>query len=447
MTTHVKQITVTNEVQNKSFSGVSFHVKHEKYDRKGNEINHSNKDIDFSRTQFNKTIANEKIHLLNETEFFKYEKNILTNLISDKKDENKISDFKPIEQRLIKETINYNLKRIGAGHREEVKKSVAEYVKDRKGVFQKRGIITLGNKDDWLAYLSNYEKMSKKSSPESVNNFFNGLNKVFKDYTETFNKTFGENMKITKAVTNLDEATPHLHYELTMMSIKNGKTSFSLNENVKQARERLTGKPAPKDSRANLKWFREKTDNMMIDSWNRFSKMQFQLKRTGQHTAKDQKIYEEIQEQKKRANCEIIRDYEPEAKITYGKDKQGNKIESEPIKTETGFNAFLNQPLDWLKKVKERYKERFQKKLAQFKKEIAEFEREKAQLDQDRSQFIDFSSKSLSDSLSVDEYRKKIENNQKANSNQKESRRVQSRRLKITPVSNNHKRNLRGMSR
>ncbi|MEN3252019.1 hypothetical protein PWJ57_06680 [Fructilactobacillus sanfranciscensis] len=386
----IKSITVTNEVQNKPFSGIEFHVQHKKYDRTGHEINHANKEIDFERQKFNQTIVNEKIHLLNGKEFVEYEKKLLTNFFSGKKDENKITGFKPIEQRLIDETINYNLKRTKAGHREEVKHSVTDYVNGRKGIFQKRGIMTLGNQDDWLSTFSNYEKAFKNKDPEAVNEYFNRFNQIFKDYTEAFNQTFGENMKITKAVTNLDEATPHLHYELTMMSRKNGKTSFSLNENVKQARERITGKPAPKDSRANLKWFREKTDNMMIDAVNRTiyavnrnNTVAYQLKRTGEHTAKNQKIYKDIKEQKKDieeqqkiANCEIIRDYRPGCVIMYGKkDEQGNEITSEPIKTETGFNAFMKQSLDWLIKVKEQSKKKFREELAKLKKEL-EKERE-----------------------------------------------------------------------
>lgn len=455
----IKSITVTNEVQNKPFSGVEFHVQHKKYDRTGHEINHANKEIDFERQKFNQTIVNEKIHLLNGKEFVEYEKKILTNFFSGKKDENKITGFKPIEQRLIDETINYNLKRIKAGHREEVKHSVTDYVNGRKGIFQKRGIMTLGNQDDWLSTFSNYEKAFKNKDPEAVNEYFNRFNQIFKDYTEAFNQTFGENMKITKAVTNLDEATPHLHYELTMMSRKNGKTSFSLNENVKQARERITGKPAPKDSRANLKWFREKTDNMMIDAVNRTiyavnrnNTVAYQLKRTGEHTAKNQKIYKDIKEQKKDieeqqkiANCEIIRDYRPEVVLMYGKDEQGNKITSEPIKTETGFNAFMKESLDWLIKVKERSKKKFQEKLAKLKKELEKekeaVKREQTELDRDRSQFIDLTDKSLSNSLTVEEYRKKLENNQKANARQRGRVRVE-----IKPVKKQNQKQRKGPS-
>lgn len=460
-------ITVTNEVQNKSFNGISFHVKHKKYDRNGNEINHSNKEIDFGRTKFNKTIVNEKFDFLESKKSGTIiPKFILTQLAGDKSAEAhfteisklKPADFaevkklKPIERQLLNDTINYNGKRIKSGHSSEIKKSIYDYVQGRKGVLQKRGIITLGNKDNWLSHFSNYEKEFKNKDPEAVNEYFNRFNQIFKDYTEAFNQTFGENIKITKAVTNLDEATPHLHYELTMMSIKNGKTSFSLNENIKQARERLTGKPAPKDSRANLKWFREKTDNMMIDAWNRNSTIALQLIRTGEHTAKDQKIYKEIkeqkkdiEEQKKRANCEIIRDYRPEVVIMYGKDEQGNEITSEPIKTETGFNAFMHQSLDWLIKVKERSKKKFQEKLAKLKKELEKekeaFKREQTELDRDRSQFIDLTDKSLSNSLTVEEYRKKLENNQKANARQRGRVRVE-----IKPVKKQNQKQRKGPS-
>ena len=471
----IKSITVTNEVQNKPFSGVEFHVQHQKYDRTGHEINHSNKDIDFNRTQFNKTIVNEKFEFLESKKSGTIiPKFILTQLAGDKSAEAhfpeisklKPADFaevkklKPIERQLLNDTINYNGKRIKSGHSSEIKKSIYDYVQGRKGVLQKRGIITLGNKDNWLSHFSNYEKEFKNKDPEAVNEYFNRFNQIFKDYTEAFNQTFGENIKITKAVTNLDEATPHLHYELTMMSRKNGKTSFSLNENVKQAKERITGKPASKDSRANLKWFREKTDNMMIDAVNRTiyavnrnSTLTYQLKRTGEHTAKDQKIYKEIKEQKKeiheqrkRANCEIIRDYRPGCVIMYGKkDEQGNEITSEPIKTETGFNAFMKQSLDWLIKVKEQSKKKFREELAKLKKELEKeketVKREQTELAQDRSQFIDLSDKSLSKSLSVEEYRKKIESNQKANARQRGRVRVE-----IKPVKKQNQKQRKGPS-
>ena len=151
----------------------------------------------------------------------------------------------------------------------------------------------------------------------------------------------------------------------------------------------------------------------------------------------------DFEEEERRFNCEMIREYKPEARITY---KSANPLnpnskpkQSEPIKEPKGFEAFMDRPLKWLKKERDKYKKKFREKIAQFKKEMEVFKREQAQLDQDRSQFIDFSDKSMSNSLSVDEYRKKIESNQKANSNQKEIRRVRSPRVKITPVSNNQK--------
>ncbi|NDR60944.1 hypothetical protein [Fructilactobacillus sanfranciscensis] len=458
-----KSITVTNEIQNRPFSGVKFHVQHKKYDRDGHEINHANKEIDFDRTKFNETIVDEKFDFLESKKSGTIiPKFILTKLAGDKSAEanfteigklkpadfQEVKKLKPIERQLLEETILYDYKRIKAGHKEEIKKSIYDYVQGRKGVLQKRGIVTLGNKDKWFQTFSNYEQTLKNKNPEAVNEYFNRFNQAFKDYTEEFNHTFGENVLITKAVTNLDESTPHLHYELTMMSKKNGKISFSLNENLRQARERLTGKPAPKDSRENLRWFREKTDNMLMDAWNRNSTLTYQLKRTGEHTAKNQKIYKEIQEQKKRANCEIIRDYEPNARIIYGKDEQGNEVESDPIKTETGFKAYMSQSLAWLRKVKEKYQKRLQRRLAQFEKEKEKlnkeretFKREQAELGQDRSQFIDLSDKSLSDSLTVEEYHKKLENNRKASARQRGHI-----RLKVKPVTKKQNQK-HGMSR
>lgn len=74
--------------------------------------------------------------------------------------------------------------------------------------------------------------------------------------------------------------------------------------------------------------------------------------------------------QNKFNNCKIIREYEPEAQIQkVQKDSQGKTVTSisEPIKTEIGFNAFMDQPLDWLRDAKEKYKKIFQKKLKDLK--------------------------------------------------------------------------------
>ena len=75
--------------------------------------------------------------------------------------------------------------------------------------------------------------------------------------------------------------------------------------------------------------------------------------------------------QKKQANCELIRDYEPEARVEYSKkDDNEEPRKSEPIKTEEGFKAFMDQPLEWLKKEKEKYKKIIKKKYEDLKKTI-----------------------------------------------------------------------------
>lgn len=75
--------------------------------------------------------------------------------------------------------------------------------------------------------------------------------------------------------------------------------------------------------------------------------------------------------QKKQANCELIRDYEPEARVEYSKkDDNEEPRKSEPIKTEAGFKAFMQQPLDWLKAEKEKYKKIIKKKYEDLKKTI-----------------------------------------------------------------------------
>ena len=155
----------------------------------------------------------------------------------------------------------------------------------------------------------------------------------------------------------------------------------------------------------------------------------------------------DFEDDEKHFNCEMIREYEPEARVTY-KSANSNPKQSEPIKEPKGFRAFMHQPLEWLKKEKEKYAKKFREKLAQFKKEKSElekekeaFKREQTELDRDRSQFIDLTDKSLSNSLTVEEYRKKLENNQKANARQRGRVRVE-----IKPVTKKQNQK-HGMSR
>ncbi|POH12362.1 hypothetical protein BGL39_05940 [Fructilactobacillus sanfranciscensis] len=95
----------------------------------------------------------------------------------------------------------------------------------------------------------------------------------------------------------------------------------------------------------------------------------------------------DFEDEEKRFNCEMIREYEPEARVEYSKkDDNEEPRKSDPIKIETGFRAFMHQPLEWLKKEKEKYKKIFKEKIAQFKKEKLELDEEREAIKQEKQE-------------------------------------------------------------
>ncbi|TNK94910.1 hypothetical protein DKP74_07130, partial [Fructilactobacillus sanfranciscensis] len=95
----------------------------------------------------------------------------------------------------------------------------------------------------------------------------------------------------------------------------------------------------------------------------------------------------DFEDEKKRFNCEVIREYEPEARVEYSKkDDNEEPRKSESIKEPKGFEAFMHQSLDWLKKERDKYAKKFREKLAQFKKEKAELVKEREAIRQEKQE-------------------------------------------------------------
>lgn len=97
----------------------------------------------------------------------------------------------------------------------------------------------------------------------------------------------------------------------------------------------------------------------------------------------------DFEHEEKRSNCEMIREYDPEARVTY---KQANSNpnskpkQSEPIKEPKGFEAFMDQSLKWLKKERDKYKKIFKEKIAQFKREKAQLDKEREAVKQEKQE-------------------------------------------------------------
>lgn len=97
----------------------------------------------------------------------------------------------------------------------------------------------------------------------------------------------------------------------------------------------------------------------------------------------------DFENEKKLFNCEMIREYEPEARVTYkpaNPNPNSKPKQSEPIKEPKGFEAFMDRSLEWLKKERDKYAKKFREKLAQFKKEKAELDKEREAVKQEKQE-------------------------------------------------------------
>ncbi|MCK8607797.1 hypothetical protein [Apilactobacillus ozensis] len=213
------------------------------------KLNHSNKDIDYTRTKFNQS-----------------------GILIDK------FKIKQIEiNRYNEQFEKYNYSQMKSGHRSRMYKDIDEYIKAKakNSSIDKSMVATFGNFENQQRLLSQFSKDEKDHVLQLQSD---GL----ADYAEHFNER-NKYLKIAQYTTNVDESTPHIHMQLiTLGRTKKGKPSMSFNAALKNEYNDKTGKEI-KDTRKALSWFREREDNILVNHINQKLDLNYELTRTNEH--------------------------------------------------------------------------------------------------------------------------------------------------------------------
>lgn len=365
------KITATLNISNKSYSGIKNHVTHDK------KIKHSNKNIDYEKTQFN----------------------IVDNNFSDEE----IQKIK--EQRYQKSFEKYNAAQYKSRHKSNMYKDVSDFIKskEKKHSFDKTAVATFGNKQDQDELLSG-------KTEEQKNAILSKESKGLADYTKEFNQR-NKYLKIASYATNVDESTPHVHMQiLSLGKTPKGKPSMSLNNALLAEYKYQTGEDI-KDTRKALSWFREQEDNSLVKHVSRSLGNSYSLNRTHEHIAdfdgykKIKSSLDERQEQtykqektiniqkhkmvdSKRRVVDFIKEKEPNHRM-----KKGEEYVSDEVSKETGYIQHMQSPAGNLfqsaweimkRNAKQQLKRlrEFEKKLMQKAKELTDREERVAKREQ-----------------------------------------------------------------
>jgi acetolactate synthase small subunit len=249
------KITATLNIANQSFSGVKKHVEHDK------KINHSNKSIDYEKTQFNQT------------------KEILNS-----------DDLNQIKKERYQDQFEkYNASQKKSRHISKMFKNVNEFVKSKEKTnsFDKTGVATFGNKQ-------NQDELLDGKSPDEVKNILIAESKGMAEYADHFNERH-QFIKVARYTTNVDESTPHIHMQMIPLGkTAKGKPSMSLNAALKSEYQYQTGSSIT-DTRKALSWFREQEDNALVSSVSKELGKDYSLTRTNEHV-QDFDAYKKIKE-------------------------------------------------------------------------------------------------------------------------------------------------------
>lgn len=227
------QTTVTTDVRGASYAGVRKHVEHDP------NINHSNPDIDLSRTQYNKKEV-------------MYDKDDLAELL-----EIHYGEFvQSHDEKQTRKSRKYG--------------SVKNYLNQSKGTFDNTAVMTLGNFDITKKYLKDLKERGL-----SEDEIYSTLSEGLIDYARGFNSR-NSCIVMAEATTNVDESTPHLHAQLIPLghTVK-GRPSKNFNDALlEQYSDKLKGrytlnKERVKSNRFVLKIWRQQEDTALFESMDK----------------------------------------------------------------------------------------------------------------------------------------------------------------------------------
>lgn len=124
----------------------------------------------------------------------------------------------------------HDKKAIARRHKKDVWGSKKNFLAEQKAkgnIEDKRLTATVGNHEYYDEIISRVEKLHPEMNHDEVmESVVNTYNRAFKSFAKGFNQTH-ENLVISRCDTNVDERPPHMHYQLTGMTVTaKGKPSF-----------------------------------------------------------------------------------------------------------------------------------------------------------------------------------------------------------------------------
>lgn len=239
-------VTATTNIDSVSFHKTEKHYDHDK------DVNHSNKDIVFSKTHYN-----QKIIALDEQETLR-------------------DIYKPDVERA-------NKKAVETGHDERVINSVDDYINSKKTKNGGRILTTFSNMDDW----NNLKKYIFDNADETINDsldpsskyserlkterrLMKAMNQAFSAYGKGFNDRNDNKLLWVQGKTNLDEkGAPHIHGQiLTNGHTKKGKVSPNNTAGIAEefGYDYNTVRKDPKQRKKMMKEFRHQEDTALLDA-------------------------------------------------------------------------------------------------------------------------------------------------------------------------------------
>ncbi|MVF15990.1 hypothetical protein [Fructilactobacillus sanfranciscensis] len=329
--------TATIQIQNKPFSGVENHVKHDEKQK------HSNKNINKNDTKFNDSLMATPEYIDHKTE----------------------ETFGP-------ELEIYNQKQIASRHKNNVK-TLSEYVKNKK--WSKRAIATFGNSELQTELLKNKtdEEKAELLRQETV-----GL----LNYAKQFNR-HNSNFILFAAVTNVDEnkeeiGAPHVHLDVRPMSkTKSGKASMNINNALRAEYENDNpGEKVPKDTRKLMSWWRDKNDRLLVQEMSKALDIDFTLQRIDRDPKDMGLSMEDFQQRQdeKKENTKLLAEIDPEATIKWQRTNSKEEVETEKVSTDQGRQEAQSAPLGaiWarLNQASSYLREQTQKRLEKLRQQI-----------------------------------------------------------------------------
>lgn len=372
-------VTATFDIKNSSFKGVKKHVEHDA------SLNHENKDIIPSRTKYN----------------------ITEDLISN-------ADFNStMENRYHDKFIKYNRGRKKSGHTSAMYKNVDDYIKARfnrktNHSLDKTAVVTFGNKQNQDSIFGYIDAVSHgKVKKNNIHMVLSNQSKNLANYARGFNNR-NKYLKIKRFTTNLDESTPHVHIQLIPLGVtSSGNPSISINNAIKCEYHYETGRNIS-NSRNAMKWFREKEDNSLVDTFDR-TYAHYHLIRTNKHIG-DFGTYKKVKQEAEKKlvkdkvayNTKItnyIKEKEPHHRILL-KDANSNDDNtsddySDEVQTDKGYkqhvNNYTSRLLESALNVLRRSKQRFLDEIEKKRSEIKNAEKKLS----DKFDFLKFNSRIL----------------------------------------------------